>query len=168
MLKGLKNFLMAGNVIDLAVGFVMGAAFEKVVHSFVGKALMPLISYVLPSGVNFADYKIVLREGEHAASAEHVAGPIEHATETAAGHAGAAAHGASEIGLMHAGDQIAIGWGQILQDMLEFGLIGAAIYFALTALGKKPEPPELKKGDELLAEIRDLLAKQVGGGEARH
>ena len=172
MLKGLKNFLMAGNVIDLAVGLVMGAAFEKVVHSFVGKGLMPLISLLLPGDLNLEDQKFILREGthhaaeaaEHGTEAVHTAEAASHGAAAAAEGAGTAAHGAEHaIGLAHAGDPIAFGWGDIIQNIIEFALIGAAIYFVLIALGKKPVPPDLKRGDELLADIRDLLEKQVHG-----
>lgn len=61
MLKEFKAFVIRGNVIDLAVGVIIGGAFGKVVSSLVSDVLMPLIS-ILTGGVNFGDLKIVLTE----------------------------------------------------------------------------------------------------------
>ncbi len=55
-----KKFIMRGNVVDLAVGVIIGGAFGKIVSSFVNDILMPPISLLL-GGVNFKDLKIVLR-----------------------------------------------------------------------------------------------------------
>ena len=57
----LKTFLLRGNVVDMAVGIVVGAAFGKVVTSFVNDILMPPISLLL-GNTNFSDLKIVLRK----------------------------------------------------------------------------------------------------------
>jgi len=61
MLKEFKEFAMRGNVIDLAVGVVIGTAFGKIVSSFVSDVIMPPIG-VLTGGVNFADLAFVLKE----------------------------------------------------------------------------------------------------------
>ncbi len=171
MLKGLKNFLLAGNIMDLAVGLVMGAAFEKVVHSFVGRGIMPLVSLLLPGDLNLEDQKIVLRSGTHAvegAAAEGGAHTVQGAVHSSEGVATSALHsaGGESMGMIHGGQEIAFGWGDIIQNIIEFALIGAAIYFVLLALGRKPVPPELKKTDELLAEIRDLMEHQVAAARA--
>lgn len=55
-----KKFIMRGNVVDLAVGVIIGGAFGKIVSSFVNDVLMPPISLLL-GGVNFKDLKIVLK-----------------------------------------------------------------------------------------------------------
>lgn len=60
-LKDFKEFASRGNVVDLAVGLVIGAAFGKIVSSFVGDILMPPIG-VLLGGVNFTDFKFVLKD----------------------------------------------------------------------------------------------------------
>jgi large conductance mechanosensitive channel len=67
-LKDFKEFASKGNVVDLAVGLVIGAAFGKIVSSFVGDVLMPPIG-VLLGGVNFTDFKIVLAEASETAAA---------------------------------------------------------------------------------------------------
>ncbi|MBT8083541.1 MAG: large-conductance mechanosensitive channel protein MscL [Gammaproteobacteria bacterium] len=67
MLKEFKEFAMRGNVIDMAVGIVIGGAFGKIVSSFVNDVLMPPIGMAL-GGVDFSDLAIMLGEGEEAAS----------------------------------------------------------------------------------------------------
>ncbi len=54
MFKDFSKFLMRGNVIDLAVGVIIGAAFSKIIDALVSKILTPLISIVLGNGVNFS------------------------------------------------------------------------------------------------------------------
>ena len=59
--KEFKEFAMKGNVIDMAVGVVIGAAFGKIVSSLVDDIIMPLVG-VATGGINFTDYKIVLQK----------------------------------------------------------------------------------------------------------
>lgn len=59
MVKEFKEFIMRGNVMDLAVGIVIGAAFGKIVSSFVADIIMPPLGLVI-GGVNFTDLKVVL------------------------------------------------------------------------------------------------------------
>ena len=56
-----KEFAMRGNVIDMAVGVVIGGAFGKIVSSLVGDVIMPVVG-VLTGGVNFTDLKLTLKE----------------------------------------------------------------------------------------------------------
>lgn len=64
-----KKFIMRGNVIDLAVGVIIGGAFQKIVNSLVNDVVMPLIS-LITGGVDFNNWFLVLGEGEFAAAAE--------------------------------------------------------------------------------------------------
>ncbi|MGB2552434.1 large-conductance mechanosensitive channel protein MscL [Campylobacter sp. MOP51] len=59
--KEFKEFAMRGNVLDMAVGVVIGGAFGKIVSSLVGDVIMPIVG-VLTGGVNFTDLKFVLKE----------------------------------------------------------------------------------------------------------
>jgi len=61
MLKEFKEFAVKGNVLDMAVGIIIGAAFGKIVSSFVGDVIMPPIG-VLVGGVDFSNLSIILRE----------------------------------------------------------------------------------------------------------
>lgn len=65
MIKEFKDFAMKGNVIDLAVGVVIGAAFGKIVSSLVSDVIMPLVG-VLTGGVDFSDKVVVLKEATEA------------------------------------------------------------------------------------------------------
>lgn len=68
MMKEFKDFAMKGNVVDMAVGIVVGGAFGKIVSSFVANVVMPPIGLMM-GGVSFTDLKVVLQEavGEQAA-----------------------------------------------------------------------------------------------------
>lgn len=67
MLKEFKDFAMRGNVVDMAVGIIIGGAFGKIVSSLVSDVIMPPIG-MLMGGVDFSDLAIALGEGEEAAS----------------------------------------------------------------------------------------------------
>jgi large conductance mechanosensitive channel len=68
MLKEFKEFAVKGNVIDMAVGIIIGAAFGKIVSSFVGDVIMPPIG-VLVGGVDFTNLAVVLKEATASAPA---------------------------------------------------------------------------------------------------
>ncbi len=72
MFKEFKEFISRGNVMDLAVGVIIGGAFGKIVSSLVNDILMPLIS-MLTGGVNFSDLKIVLKAGDESKKIAEVA-----------------------------------------------------------------------------------------------
>lgn len=61
MLKEFKEFAVKGNILDLAVGVVVGGAFSKIVTSLVNDIIMPIVG-ILTGGINFSEYKIVLKE----------------------------------------------------------------------------------------------------------
>ncbi len=67
MLQEFKNFAMRGNVVDMAVGIIIGAAFGKIVSSLVSDVIMPPIGMVM-GNVDFSDLALVLGEGETAAT----------------------------------------------------------------------------------------------------
>ena len=137
MFKEFKEFAMRGNVVDMAVGIVIGAAFGKIVSSFVSDILMPPIGMLL-GGVNFADLFIDLSGGNHA-------------TLEAAQAAGAAT----------------INYGAFIGTVLDFVIVAFAIFMVvkqMNAMKKKEEapeesPPEPPKQEVLLEEIRDLLKR---------
>lgn len=71
MWKEFKAFILKGNVIDLAVAVVIGAAFGKIVTSLVDNIIMPCVG-LLTSGVDFADMKIILKEATTSAAGEEI------------------------------------------------------------------------------------------------
>ena len=135
-----KTFAMRGNVVDLAVGVVMGGAFGKITTSVVNDIIMPVIS-VLTGGLNFTDWKVVLRS------------PIYDA-------AGA------EIQT-----EIAINYGNLISTVVDFVIIAFAVFCMVKVLNnlhkkKEDEPapapaePEPSAEEKLLTEIRDLLKEK--------
>ncbi|WP_338732342.1 large conductance mechanosensitive channel protein MscL [Mangrovimonas cancribranchiae] len=133
MLKEFKAFAMKGNLIDIAVGFVMGAAFNKVVTSFTGGIVSPLIGLIFNS--DFKELKYIITEG--VANAE---GVIEGEVAV---HWGAFLTNVIDF---------------IIVAFVMFMVVKGA-----NKMKKKEEPaPEAPKGptdNELLSEIRDLLKK---------
>ena len=115
-LKEFKEFAMRGNVIDLAVGVIIGGAFQKIVTSVVNDLVMPLIG-LITKGSDFASKFVALDGGEYAT--------IEEATE-----AGAA--------ILTYGNFIAVTIDFIIMAFVIFLLVKGLN--KLTSIGKKPEP----------------------------
>ncbi|TGV00447.1 large-conductance mechanosensitive channel protein MscL [Flavivirga rizhaonensis] len=133
MLKEFKDFAMKGNLVDIAVGFVMGAAFNKVVASFTGGIVSPLIGLIFNS--DFKDLKYVIKEG--IANAD---GVIE-----------------GEVSVLWGAFLTNV------IDFVIVAFVMFMIVKSVNKMKKKEEPaPEAPKGpsqEDLLAEIRDLLKK---------
>ncbi len=135
MLNEFKKFAMRGNVIDMAVGIVIGAAFGKIVSSFVNDVLMPPIG-LLMGNVDFSNLFINLGSGSYAtlAAAEEAGAPI-------------------------------IKYGVFINTVLDFVIVAFAIFLVVRAMNKmqkqeeeKPAaPPEPSTEEKLLTEIRDAL-----------
>ncbi len=133
MLKEFKDFAMKGNLVDIAVAFVMGAAFNKLVSSFTGGIVSPLIGLVFKS--DFKDQKFIIQEGT-ADEAGNVAG---------------------EVAIMW-GEFVTN-----LIDFIIVAFVMFMIIKGINRMKKKEEPaPEAPAGpsdNDLLMEIRDLLKK---------
>ena len=134
-----KKFAMRGNVIDLAVGVVIGGAFGKITTSIVNDIIMPVIG-VLTGGLNFGDWKIVLKQA--VLDAEGVV----------------------------TNPEVAITFGNTISVILDFIIIAFAVFCLVKGINtlhrKKeeapaapPAPPEPSAEEKLLTEIRDLLKK---------
>ncbi len=140
MLKEFKEFAMRGNVVDMAVGIIIGAAFGAIVTSFVGDVLMPVIGLAL-GGVDFSNMFIVLKEG---------ATPGPYASLAAAKEAGA----------------VTFAYGVLVNTIVNFLIVAFALFLVIKAVNaaKRPPapaaPPEPSKEEVLLTQIRDLLAKR--------
>ena len=139
-----KKFAMRGNVIDLAVGVVIGGAFGKITTSIVNDIIMPVIG-VLTGGLNFGDWKIVLKEAVTSMGADGVE-IVEKA-------------------------EVAITFGNTIAVIIDFVIIAFAVFClvkGMNALHRKkeeapaapPAPPEPSAEEKLLTEIRDLLKEK--------
>lgn len=144
-IKEFKEFATKGNVMDMAVGVIIGGAFGKIVTSLVNDVIMPPIGMLVGNG--FADQKYVLRE----AVAEQL------------GEAG-------EV-VTAAVPEIAIKYGSFIQSAVDFLIIAFIIFMVIKGMNKlrrQPEPePEVPAEDPadiaLLKEIRDELRKRNNG-----
>jgi len=136
MLKEFKDFAMRGNVMDMAIGIVLGAAFGKIITSFVNDMLMPPIGLLL-GGVDFTELFFVLKGGGPFASLE------------AAKEAGA----------------VTMNYGLWINTVINFLIVAFAIFLVVRQMNKlkkkeevaPAEPPPPPKEEVLLTEIRDLL-----------
>lgn len=131
VLKELKNFMMRGNVVDLAVGVVVGGAFGKIVSSLVSDIIMPPIGLIL-GGVDFTDLKLVLK----AASGDIPAVSINYGSFV----------------------QTVLDF-VIIATVIFFAIKG--MNKLQTAKEEAPKaPPAPTKEEQLLTEIRDLIKEQ--------
>ena len=138
-----KTFIARGNVMDMAVGVIIGGAFGKISSSLVNDVIMPAVS-MLTGGVDFSNWKLVLKAAVAGAD-----GAIDPASE------------------------VAIRYGTFLATILDFIIIAFAVFCLIkfiNALHRKkeeasaepetpPAPPEPSAEEKLLTEIRDLLKK---------
>jgi large conductance mechanosensitive channel len=146
MLKEFKEFAVKGNMLDMAVGIIIGAAFGTIISSLVADVLMPPIGLAL-GGVDFADLFVVLKEGDPAAP---------YATLAAAQEAGA----------------VTLNWGVFINSIISFLIVGFSVFMVVRSFNKmkreeeaapEPEaPPEPTAEETLLSEIRDILRAQAG------
>jgi len=141
MLKEFKEFAMKGNVVDMAVGIIIGAAFGTIIKSLVNDVLMPPIGLLL-GDVDFSNLFVVLKEGT-------TPGPYE--TVALAAEAGA----------------VTMNWGVLINNIISFIIVAIAVFFVIKWINnmrKEDEaatetPPEPSNEEKLLTEIRDLLRK---------
>ncbi|PIB39315.1 large conductance mechanosensitive channel protein MscL [Maribacter sp. 4G9] len=135
MLKEFKNFIMTGNVIDLAVAVILAVAVGLVVNGFVSDIMMPIVGH-FAGGLDFADMKVVLDEA--------VVGADGTVTKP-------------ENAIMYGK------WVNAIINLITVGFVLFMMVKAYNKTKKKEEPaPEAPKGptaEELLTEIRDALKK---------
>jgi large conductance mechanosensitive channel len=136
MLKEFREFAMKGNVVDLAVGVIIGAAFGAIVNSLVGDIIMPVIG-ASTGGLDFSNYFTPLAK-----------------SVTANNLADAKKQGA------------VLAWGSFLTLTLNFLIVAFVLFIVIRFINQlkrreetAPAPPKLTRQEELLTEIRDLLKK---------
>ena len=141
IIKEFKEFALRGNVIDMAVGVVIGAAFGKIISSLVDDIIMPLVG-VATGGINFTDYKWVIQQAVIDGSTQEVLKP-----------------------------EVTMNWGSWIQTIVDFLIVAFCIFIAIKAINQlkrkeaEPEPApeapaEPTKEEVLLTEIRDLLKEK--------
>lgn len=149
-LQDFKEFALKGNVIDMAVGVIVGGAFGKIVTSLVNDIIMPVIT-LCTGGTGFENMKFVIRHGIPA---------------TEEGQA--------------AVEEVAVHYGTFIMNIVDFFIIALSIFIAIRVTMKfkqkwetpEPEPapepdPQPTKEELLLGEIRDLIKQQNTDLESR-
>jgi large conductance mechanosensitive channel len=136
MLKEFREFAMKGNVVDLAVGIMIGAAFGGIVASLVGDIIMPVIG-AITGGLDFSNYFTALSKAV-----------------TANNLADAKKQGA------------VLAWGNFLTLTLNFIIVAFVLFMVIRLMNRlkrrdetAPPPPKPTRQEELLTEIRDLLKR---------
>jgi large conductance mechanosensitive channel len=133
MFEEFKKFAMRGNVVDLAVAVIIGAAFGAIVNSLVNDIVMPLIGAVT-GGIDFSNFFLPL-------SSKVTATALAEARKQGA----------------------VLAWGNFITLVINFLIIALAMFFAVKGINSlktaepPPPPPAPSKEEQLLAEIRDLL-----------
>lgn len=139
MLEEFKKFAMRGNVVDMAVGIIIGVAFGKIVSSAVNDLIMPPIG-MLMGGVDFSNLYVNLGDGVYAslAAAQEAGAPL-------------------------------IKYGLFINTVLDFVIVAFTIFLAIKLMSKlqkeeeaapPPAPPEPSEEVKLLTEIRDALSRR--------
>ena len=142
MFNEFKQFAMRGNVVDLAIGVIIGGAFGAIVTSFVGDIMMPVIG-VLTGGVDFSNMYVLLKAGGE---------PGPYASLDAARKAGA----------------VVVAYGALINTAVNFLIVATALFIVVKAMNaarreeaaEPAAPPAPTDEVVLLKEIRDLLAKR--------
>ncbi len=136
-LKQFRDFAMKGNVVDLAVGVIIGAAFGKIVESLVGDLFMPILGAVI-GGFDFTNYFLAL-------SSKVTAVSLEEAKKQGA----------------------VLAYGSFITIAINFAIIAAALFMTIKLINqvkknelKDAKPAEPSKQEVLLAEIRDILKQR--------
>jgi large conductance mechanosensitive channel len=134
MLEEFKKFAMRGNVVDLAVAVIIGAAFGAIVNSLVGDIIMPVIG-AITGGLDFSNYYLPL-----SAKITNTAAPLAEAKKQGA----------------------VLAWGNFLTLVINFLIIAWVLFLCIKAISKlkseaPPAPAAPSKEVQLLTEIRDLL-----------
>lgn len=141
MFKEFREFAMRGNVVDLAVGFILGGAFSTIVKSLVSDILMPPFGLLL-GGVDFENLFVTLGDGRYESLAQ-------------AQEAGAAT----------------INYGLFINNLISFVILAFALFLLVRGMNRlqrrkqddvPEQPPAKPRQEELLEEIRDALVKRGG------
>lgn len=136
MLSEFKAFIARGNVLDLAVGVIIGAAFGKIVTSLTDDMIMPLISWATGGGTDFSAKYVVL------GGAEKVQAGMSLAAAKAAG-------------------ANVFAWGSFVTALINFLILAFVIFLIVRQANRMMPPPAAGPSEaDLLAEIRDELKKK--------
>lgn len=138
MWREFRDFAVRGNVVDLAVGLILGAAFTTIVNSLVNDVIMPPIGLLL-GGIDFTDFFITIKGGSY---------PTVAAAKAAAA--------------------VTINYGLFINAIIKFVIVAFAVFLLVKQINRLkldlgPGAPAATKTEVLLEEIRDLLKAKADG-----
>lgn len=134
-LKEFKEFISRGNILDMAIGVIIGGAFGKITSSLVNDVIMPVIS-ILTGGIQFSNWKIVLKEAV-----------------------------ATTDGVINPATEVTINFGSLIATILDFLIIAFTIFIIIKLVNKfknkkqaeEKVVEEFSEEIKLLTEIRDAI-----------
>ena len=135
MWREFRDFAVRGNVVDLAVGLILGAAFTTIVNSLVNDVIMPPIGLLL-GGIDFSDFFITLKGGSF-----------------------------PTVAAAKAGGAVTINYGLFINAIIRFVIVAFAVFILIRQINRlkinsAPTAPAASKTEILLEEIRDLLKEK--------
>ena len=137
LLKEFKEFAVKGNMMDMAIGIIIGASFNTIINVLVKQILMPPLS-LLSNGLDMQDHRFILREASTDTSGTILT------------------------------EEVAIGYGALVEAMLDFLIIGFTIFIVVKAMNRlRTKAQDTKdvtiatpKDIELLSNLKDLMEEQ--------
>lgn len=141
VIKEFREFAMRGNIVDMAVGIIIGSAFAKIVSSVVTDVLMPPLGMLI-GRVDFKDFKITLQDA------------VPEITSNGAV-------------VQAAVNEVAIKYGMFIQTIIDFVIVAICIFMVIKVMNRlkkkeeaAPAPTAPSKEELLLSEIRDILKEK--------
>lgn len=135
MWREFRDFAVRGNVVDLAVGLILGAAFTTIVNSLVNDVIMPPIGLLL-GGIDFSDFFVTIKGGSF-----------------------------PTLAAAKAGGAVTINYGLFINSIIKFVIVAFAVFILVKQINRlklnlAPAAPAASKTETLLEEIRDLLKEK--------
>jgi large conductance mechanosensitive channel len=135
MWREFRDFAVRGNVVDLAVGLILGAAFTTIVNSLVNDVIMPPIGLLL-GGIDFSDFFVTIKGGSF-----------------------------PTLAAAKAGGAVTINYGLFINSIIKFVIVAFAVFILVKQINRlklnlAPAAPASSKTETLLEEIRDLLKEK--------
>ena len=164
--KEFKEFALKGNVMDMAVGVIIGGAFGKIVSSLVNDILMPPIGALI-GNTDFSQLRLdISKVRDVTSNAMHSVGDM-------------VTGGADPAQAAAAAEPIYWNYGAFIQQCVDFTILALCVFLMVKLMNRlmkkkeeapapAPEPPAPTKEELLLTEIRDLLKEQKRGGKSRN
>jgi large conductance mechanosensitive channel len=161
LVKEFKEFISRGNVVDLAVGVIIGGAFGAITTSLVKDIVMPPIGWLM-SGIDFSSLKLIIQQKVMGAD------PTKLISIPGSSDPALSQPHPDPANIILLKPEVAIAYGAFINTLINFLIVAAVIFLFVKGINslkrqeaaKPAEPPAPTAEEKLLTEIRDLLAKK--------